>query len=319
MADEEEGTRGGPTASHVDEYVRLVDGSERDDSSDDANHHHQAPRQQAAASSSSSPPALNLPHMARLYRACVVGNVLSLALVATLAAAAVRYYPKIPEYNICNDSVAWSSLIQSLTSLQATADFEILASVSNLNHFDIYLDRGTRGTFSHNGVRVGTFDVPPVRAAATSVTDVLVVAHLAPEKWEALSLAAEYYRGDLVLDVDVSARVRVPALLGFATSVTLQGIEVQVNELSDRHLCACEDWDSARNHTGSGAGAAAGVVVGAVTESGVGEEPTGDSAAQPEPTEQGSGDAAGDESTASAFLQEANEGELHSGVSVETM
>jgi hypothetical protein len=312
MADEEEGTRGGPTASHVDEYVRLVDGSERDDSSDDANHHPQAPRQQAA----SSPPGLHLPHMARLYRACVVGNVLSLALVATLAAAAVRYYPKIPEYNICNDSVAWSSLIQSLTSLQATADFEILASVSNLNHFDIYLDRGTRGTFSHNGVRVGTFDVPPVKAAATSVTDVLVVAHLAPEKWEALSLAAEYYRGDLVLDVDVSARVRVPALLGFATSVTLQGIEVQVNELSDRHLCACEDWDSARNHTGGGAGA---VFFGAVPEAGGGEEATGDSAAQPEPREQGSSNAAGDESIASAFLQEANEGELHSGVSVETM
>jgi hypothetical protein len=192
---------------------------------------------------------MRLPHARRLYGACVFGNVAALAAIALASIAAVRYYPKIPEYNICNDSVAWSSLMQSLSSLKATADFEILASVSNMNHFDVVLERGSKGTFSHNGVQVGTFDIPPVTASAVSITDVLVVAHLAPEKWEALSLAAEYYRGVLVLDVDVTAHIRIPALLNLAVTQTLQDIEVQVNELSDRHLCACMDWDSAKNRT----------------------------------------------------------------------
>jgi hypothetical protein len=260
--------------------------------------------------------------------------VVSLLLVASLATMSIVYYPKIPEYNICNDSVAWSSLIQSLTSLQATADFEILASVSNLNHYDILLDRGTRGTFSHNGVKVGTFDVPPVQATALSITDVLVVAHLAPEKWEALSLAAEYYRGVLVLDVDVTARIRIPALLGYATTVSLQGIEVQVNELSDRHLCACEDWDSARNHSSSTTAfltaahhfapdpLVGGSVSGRAADANGGDdEANGSSVIQLEPTKEGANDAAtGDEATVNSIVvQESKLEKQARGVSVEIM
>lgn len=187
--------------------------------------------------------------MSRLYSVCVGCHITSLVAIVVLVAATIRYYPKIPEYNICNDRVAWSSLMESLTSLKATADFEILASVSNLNHFDILLEHGSKGSFRHAGVAVGTFDIPPIRAAAMSLTDVLVVAHLTPEKWEALSLTAEYYRGALVLDVDVTAKIRIPALWNFALTHTLRDIEVHVNDLADRRLCACEDWDSARNKT----------------------------------------------------------------------
>jgi hypothetical protein len=150
--------------------------------------------------------------------------------------------------------------------MKATADFEILTSVSNQNHFDIMLERGSRGSFAHDGMQVGTFDIPPVTAKAVSITDVLVVAHLTPEKWEALSLTAEYYAGRLVLNVDVTANIRIPALFNFAVTKGLQGIEVHVNELADRHLCACEDWDSAKNHSQKRAPPLAVVAAGSVAD-----------------------------------------------------
>jgi hypothetical protein len=75
------------------------------------------------------------------------------------------------------------------------------------------------------------------------------VAHFTPEKWSALSITAEYYRGKLVLNVDAKASVRVPALFDYSISTELQDLEVHVNEMADRHLCACLDWNEARNTT----------------------------------------------------------------------
>jgi hypothetical protein len=54
----------------------------------------------------------------------------------------VHYFPAKPVYNICNDNVAWKSLIDSMASMKVSADFEILASVNNPNHFDVALDMG---------------------------------------------------------------------------------------------------------------------------------------------------------------------------------
>jgi hypothetical protein len=82
-----------------------------------------------------------------------------------------------------------------------------------------------------------------------SVTDLMIIAHFSPEKWSALSISAEYYRGKLILDVDVQVSARVPALYDYTVSTELNGLVVHVNELSDRHLCACPDWSQTRNAT----------------------------------------------------------------------
>jgi len=213
-----------------DGYVHLVEGSDDED-----DHYHRRSRRPTRS-------------MDRLYGACATCYVVALAGIGLLAFAAVRYYPKIPEYNICNDSMAWKSLIDSLTRMSVTADFEILASISNPNHFDVALDMG-RGSFTHHGVFVGTYDIPPVVVKAMSVTDMMIIAHLQPDKWDALSLTTEYYRGKLVLDVDAQANIRIPAFADYTYEADLKDIVVHVNELSDRHLCACPDWSEARNQT----------------------------------------------------------------------
>jgi hypothetical protein len=187
-------------------------------------------------------------HMRRLYGACTFCYVLSVTMVATMVVCSIRFYPNIPEHNICNDNVAWESLMESMKSIQVEADFEILASISNPNHISVALDKGS-GQFTHNGKFMGTFDIPPFTVEAMSITDVLIIAHLSPERWDSFSIASEYYHGKLVLHVDAKAVIRVPALFDWTYEGGVEGIEVHVNELSDRHLCACPSWDEAKNHT----------------------------------------------------------------------
>jgi hypothetical protein len=209
------------------EYVRLVEGSIHGDEEGGG-----------IVSSSSRRP---MRYITWLGRACTLCYVMSLLIIAACTVACIRYYPKRPEYNVCNDSVAWKSLISSLTNMKVTADFEILASVSNPNHLDVALDMG-KGSFTHNGAFVGTFDIPPSVITSMSITDIFLIAHLSPDKWAALGLATEYARGTLVLDVDTQATIRVPAMANYSFTSELKNIEVRVNEMSDRHLCACPEW-----------------------------------------------------------------------------
>lgn len=180
-------------------------------------------------------------HMQRLFNYCRLCYVLTLMTIFACSIATILYYPKIPTYNVCNDAVAWSSLIESLTNMKATADFEILVSVSNPNHFSLALDKGM-GSFTHKGTFVGTYDIPPTVAAPMAITDLLIVAHLAPDKWDALGLVAEYYRGKLVLYVDAEATLRIPMLANYSFTTALRNIVVNVNEQSERYLCACPNW-----------------------------------------------------------------------------
>lgn len=184
----------------------------------------------------------------RLYNACACCYMVAVTFIGLFVLSAFRYFPVKPVYNICNDSVAWKSLIDSMTAMKVTADFELLASVSNPNHFDVALDMG-KGSFSHDGAFVGTYEIPPVTVAATSITDILIIASFTPEKWEALAITAEYYRGTLVLHVDAEATIRIPALADYSFSTDLKDLVVHVNEKSDRSLCACPTWSDTNKTT----------------------------------------------------------------------
>lgn len=224
---------------HYHDYLRFMTGSQTSVSPDDEAHfsiteHHAPyrPRRHRA--------------IRRIYHLCVCLYVATLLVTTVLLGGVVWMYPKVPQYNVCNDAVAWKSIMDSITNLQPTADFEILASVANPNHFDVALDSG-KGSFTHNGVFVGTFDIPPQTFAGASITDVLLVAHISPEKWEALSLATDYYRGKLVIEVKAVSTLRVPMFWDWSYTVELNDVSIHVNDQSDRHLCACPTWDDGKN------------------------------------------------------------------------
>lgn len=183
-------------------------------------------------------------HMQRLYNACTVCYVITMTLVGTMVFCSIRYFPKVPVYNICNDNVAWKSIIDGMSRAKAEVDVELLASISNPNHISVALDKGT-GDFYHHGKFAGNFTIPPFTAEAMSITDVLIIAHLLPD----MAIAKEYYNKKLILFVNTDVLIRVPALADFTYEGKMEDLEVHVNEINDRSLCACPDWDEAKNHS----------------------------------------------------------------------
>ena len=71
-----------------------------------------------------------------------------------------------------------------------------------------------------------------------------------PDKWQALSLTSEYYRGTLRFIVGGHAHVSVPALGNYSFEAKFDDIEVNTNDpsLDDTHLCACPGWKKPGHH-----------------------------------------------------------------------
>jgi len=190
-------------------------------------------------------------HMQRLYNSCAVCYCITMALIAGLTFGSIRYFPKMPVYNICNDDVAWKSLIETMASMKVEADFEILASVANYNGIDVCVEKGAGGSFRHGNISVGTFDIPPVCVASSAVTDILIIAHFAPDRWKSFDIGKEYYRGNLVLEVSAAGAIRVPSLFNATFKGNFDNIVVHVSQMSDRHFCHCPSWKEAKNDTPS--------------------------------------------------------------------
>lgn len=187
-------------------------------------------------------------HMQRLYNACTACYAVTIFAMCTMVFCSIYFYPQMPVYNICNDDVAWKSIIDSMKSMHTEAYFEILGSLKNPNHISVALDQGT-GYFHHNGKFAGTFTIPPFTAEAMSITDFLLVAHLSPGTWDAVQIAKEYAEGHLILHVNTTVVVRVPSLADFTYQGSMDNITVYVNEIVDRSLCACPTWDDSKNHS----------------------------------------------------------------------
>jgi hypothetical protein len=187
-------------------------------------------------------------HMKSLYRGCSILYYIGVGLVLVMVATTVYFYPKRPVYNVCNDAVAYKKIFENIMALKLDASFEILISLSNPNHLGVALDKG-KGSFTFDGKPVGTFEIPPDFIGAMAITDLMLVAKVTPDKYQAAQLAAAYFRGKLVLEAEFQATVRVPAMFDMTYHLSVEDIRVDVNELSDRSLCYCPSWDESKNHT----------------------------------------------------------------------
>ena len=177
-----------------------------------------------------------------MFNACSICYAVTVFCVSALAVMGIVYSPRRPEVNVCADAVAWKSIVDGMTSFEMQASFQILMSVQNPNRFDVVIDMAS-GNFNHKGAQVGTFTVPPTKIQSIAITDILVSVTFTPDKWEALSLTAEYYKGTLSFLVDMQAAIEIPALAGYTFNFKVDGYKVLANDpsLQDRHLCYCPD------------------------------------------------------------------------------
>ena len=189
------------------------------------------------------------PHMKALYRMCSCMYYLSILFVVSLVFGIFTFFPKPPVYNVCNDAVAWTQIFESLVLMKLDASFEILVSVSNPNHVTVVLDKAT-GSFAYEGKSIGTYEMPSATAEGMAITDMMLIAKVTPDRYQAVQLAHAYFSGNLVLTADFNAKVRAPALFDLSYEVHMKDIDVYVNELGPRDLCHCPSWDDKPNsHT----------------------------------------------------------------------
>ena len=177
-----------------------------------------------------------------LYNTCLFWYIISIMCTVLFTFGSIYYFPKVPEFNVCSDEFAWNSIIDSLTHLQVEASFQVLSSVKNRNHLAIVLD-GVNGSFRHNGEDVGTFKMQTVTIESDSITDVLVTCSVRPDRWEALGLITDYYRGKLEFLINVNGNVKVKGI-GYTFPIVLKDVLVPINNQNtdDRHLCHCPQW-----------------------------------------------------------------------------
>jgi len=181
----------------------------------------------------------NITCLLKVCQAWYIFTVIGTILFVTLS---FYCFPRMPQYNLCSDELAWKSIIDGLTSLKMEASFELLLSIENKNHLNIELE-GFAGKIAHDGGEVGSFELPQSTIAASSITDVLVTCTVVPNKWEALGLIAQYYKGNLILAMSVNGAVKVSGI-EYSFPVKETDVIVRVNDPStdDRHLCACPEW-----------------------------------------------------------------------------
>jgi len=185
-------------------------------------------------------------HAIFLSNACKACFLITIIMTTFLVSFSVMFFPKLPEYNICNQEVGWSKTIESMKSMELDISIELLISLYNPNYFDVDLDKAS-GALKHNDKFVGKWTFPDgTSIKANSITDFPLKCAIIPDKWEALALAEEFYKGTLVLDAQIDAHIRMPSLLNYTFKANMDDYAVTVNrndpKLGDRHLCACPQW-----------------------------------------------------------------------------
>lgn len=179
----------------------------------------------------------------QMYNICRIFYLITIFTTIILFIVAMSYAPRQPQYNVCTNQFEWKSIIEGMIGLKMSASFDLLISVKNPNRFDIDLNNGS-GQFHHDGNYVGLFEIPQSTISGKAISDVVVKVTFSPDKWSAIGMTTEYYRGTLKFVIGGNANVEIPALGGYQFDAKFDDVIVNVNDPSqdDTHLCACPSW-----------------------------------------------------------------------------
>ena len=185
--------------------------------------------------------------MQRMYNTCACCYLLLVTVITVVTVGILYFFPHPPAFAVCNDEVAWKGVMESVTSSKLDAEIQLLTSIANPNRLGVLLVDGN-GSLTHEDELVGTLTFPHSTIAGTAITDILVVASFTPERWAALSIAKQFYKGTLVFTLEVDLTLRVPALFNYERTISIQQqlVQVNTNAQTDRSLCACPNWSDSR-------------------------------------------------------------------------
>lgn len=166
-------------------------------------------------------------------------------LLLIMTVLGLMYYPRVPDYNICNREFDWASILHSVDSLHPKIEYNLLISVSNENRFGFLLTEG-EATIHHNGTAVGSWRLEKsFTVAPGSISDIITTIRIEPKDvHESLSLWEDFRADNLWFDINASATGYITYGLHriFKMSGGVGDIRFRVGAKQPRDLCKCTEW-----------------------------------------------------------------------------
>ncbi|TYZ62262.1 hypothetical protein PybrP1_000866 [[Pythium] brassicae (nom. inval.)] len=165
-----------------------------------------------------------------------VTGILSLVGITVFA---LMFYPRVPDYNVCNREFDWESILQSLRSFHPKIEYQVLISAINENRFGFLLEEGKADIY-HNGSRVGYWKLEaPLEAKAGAITDVIAPIRIEPGYSEAYSLWTAFRNNELIFRINatISGSIMWGSHKVYDISTSVDDIEFLVGAEYDRGLC----------------------------------------------------------------------------------
>uniref|UniRef100_K3WID0 PSI domain-containing protein n=1 Tax=Globisporangium ultimum (strain ATCC 200006 / CBS 805.95 / DAOM BR144) TaxID=431595 RepID=K3WID0_GLOUD len=171
-------------------------------------------------------------------------RIVSLASLIGITVLALMFYPRMPDYNVCNREFDWESILQSLRSLHPKIEYQVLISAINENRFGFMLEEGKADIY-HNGTLVGYWKLDaPLEAKAGSITDVIAPIKIEPDYSEAYSLWSDFRNNELIFRINatISGSITWGKHKIYRISTSVDDIEFLVGAEYDRGLCKCTEY-----------------------------------------------------------------------------
>nr|CCA21134.1 conserved hypothetical protein [Albugo laibachii Nc14] len=156
----------------------------------------------------------------------------------------LMFYPRIPDYNVCNREFQWESVLHSIVNLQPVVEYQVLLSVINENRFGFLLEEGSLH-FHHRGLHVGSWELNQTwTAAAGAISDVIMPINIRPGYLEGLAMWSDFQKDKLVFFINGSIRGTIT--YGnhkiYTISSDVPAINFVVNAEQDRRFCKCKEF-----------------------------------------------------------------------------
>lgn len=183
-----------------------------------------------------------------LYTTCKTFYIVSILVMIGFTLLVALYFPRMPIIDVCSNEMEWKSIIDGLVSLKVEASFQILVSIYNANRISVNL-QSLSGSITHDGDYIGRYEIlPNTMIEAQSITDIQATVTVTPDKWEALELTSEYYKGTLAVMLDCHASAQIPIIPEYTYGYSSSGIMIHLDGAAGpREYCACPQWQKKAN------------------------------------------------------------------------
>ncbi|KAG2787162.1 hypothetical protein JG687_00002589 [Phytophthora cactorum] len=167
-----------------------------------------------------------------------------LTVTISMTVLALMFYPRMPDYNVCNREFEWESILHSILGLEPKVEYQVLVSVINENRFGFVLESGSADIY-HNSTLVGKWELDkPWEAKAGSISDVIAGINIRPGYAEGIALWKDFSKNELIFRINatITGSITWGRHKIYRISSSTPDVEFLVGAEYDRGLCKCTEY-----------------------------------------------------------------------------